>query len=181
MDIKVFYSPQPDELNDTSAAYEYAKRTFDTLSNKGNVNNIVIQLLSVDNLNSLRDVEVNPEENNSPSITFIIVSCGADGSINRVIRKIMRNLKNHKTSNDEEGGLPSNNGNIAIALLGHARCENSANQMKDTIFNQGRKFHKCIEASSSSTLDISARLECQVELEGPDEPGGFDEWVNSNV
>ena len=59
--------------------------------------------------------------------------------------------------------------------------------MKDTILNYGRKFHKCIEqlqsvSSSNSTANTSIRerLEVQVELEGPDVPGGFDEWVIAN-
>ena len=60
--------------------------------------------------------------------------------------------------------------------------------MKDTIFNYGRKFHKCIEQlqsvsssnSTANTRSVRERLEVQVELEGPDVPGGFDEWVVAN-
>jgi len=190
MGITVFYSPQPDEQSDSSAAYEYAKRTSDLLT-KEHGWNIDIHRLCVDSLNSIiacDEVVTHEEKDNtstiSPTCTFIILSCSADGSVDRVIRKILRNLKNCNKSQDE--GSPSspkpNNESIAIALLGHARCDNSANQMKDTIFNYGRKFHKCIEvATTSSEINVTERLEVQVELEGPDEPGGFDEWVNKNA
>jgi hypothetical protein len=187
MDIVVLYSPQPDEQSESSAAYEYAKRTSHLLSKQHGSRNIGIHRLSVDSLNSLSD-EATPEgsktsNSTSPSCTFIIVSCSADGSVNRIVRKILRNLKNQKQTEDEvppSSSTPQINGNIAIALLGHARCDNSANQMKDTIFNHGRKFHKCLEVANSSRLNVKDRLEVQVELEGPDASGGFDEWVNSN-
>jgi hypothetical protein len=59
--------------------------------------------------------------------------------------------------------------------------------MKDIIFNYGRKFHKCIEqlqsvsfSNSTGNTSVRERLEVQVELEGPDVPRGFDEWVVAN-
>jgi len=175
--ITILYSPQPDEQADSSAAYQYAKRASDLLS-QPETTIVNITRLSLDNLKSPR------------GFTLIILSCSADGSVDRTVRKLIRNMKNDtKKQEAEENGCDQVerhatsklDGSIAIALLGHARCDNSANQMKDTIFNHGRKFHKCIEVhQSSSKLNTREILEVQVELEGPDKPGGFDEWISTN-
>ena len=55
--------------------------------------------------------------------------------------------------------------------------------MKDTIFNYGRKFHQIVLeiADTCSSAVVTETIEIQVELEGPDTPGGFDDWLNSNV
>lgn len=101
------------------------------------------------------------------------------------MRKIVRNLRNSTDNTATSENKPK----VAIALLGHARCENSANQMKDTIFGNGRKFLKAVvgllnvAASDNSKDGLSSveSLEVQVELEGPDSPGGFDEWIKRIV
>jgi hypothetical protein len=69
----------------------------------------------------------------------------------------------------------------ALAALGHARCENSANQMADTIFGTGRRFDKALSgsgffqnASGASSCTVP-RLETQVELCGPETE--FDPWL----
>lgn len=194
--LKVFYSPQPDENPETSAAYEYSKRALDLL----NQDSTSIDRLSLDSLDFLSEEKTETaadtiEEtisSSSPPCTFIliIISCGADGSVDRNVRKLLRSMKTKTKAAAEKYESKQENKNlqsslssesamvVAIALLGHARCDNSANQMKDTIFNYGRRFHKNMEILSTSS--VFSKLEVQVELEGPDEPGGFDEWVNVN-
>lgn len=172
-DITVFYAPQPDDQSDeASAAFEYAKRVSDLLSKKDEV---VIHRLSADSLErpscgSTTAGESNKASTPSPTtcFTFVLLSCSADGSVDRAVRKITRNLMNQSPTSSV----------AAVALLGHARCENSANQMKDTIFHHGRKFHKCLNNKDKHSVKL---LEVQVELEGPDQPGGFDEWVEANA
>jgi hypothetical protein len=55
--------------------------------------------------------------------------------------------------------------------------------MKDTIFNNGRKFLQSVLgiADTCSSVVVAETIEIQVELEGPDTPGGFDDWLNSNI
>ena len=181
MKTKVIYSPQPDEPQESSAAYEYAKRISDMLGAEtdgdGEANAIVVERLSLESVNVLT----------CPDCTqcIFIISCSADGSVDRIVRKIVRNLRNSTDGNAASENKPK----VAIALLGHARCENSANQMKDTIFGNGRKFLNAVvgllkaAASNNSKDELSSveNLEVQVELEGPDSPGGFDEWIKRIV
>ena len=191
MKTKVIYSPQPDEPQESSAAYEYAKRISDMLGGggltsirssaetdcDGEANAIVVERLSLESFNVLT----------CPDCTqcIFIISCSADGSVDRIVRKIVRNLRNSTDDNAASENKPK----VAIALLGHARCENSANQMKDTIFGNGRKFLNAVvgllkaAASDNSKDELSSveNLEVQVELEGPDSPGGFDEWIKRIV
>ena len=191
MKTKVIYSPQPDEPQESSAAYEYAKRISDMLGGDGltsirssaetdcdgEANAIVVERLSLESVNVLT----------CPDCTqcIFIISCSADGSVDRIVRKIVRNLRNSTDDNAASENKPK----VAIALLGHARCENSANQMKDTIFGNGRKFLKAVVGllkaaapeNSKDELSSVESLEVQVELEGPDSPGGFDEWIKRIV
>ena len=197
MKTKVLYSPQPDEPQESAASYEYAKRISDLLGGvpgdgltsissssaetdgDGDANAIVVERLSLESLNFLTS-----PENCTQCIFIILIACSADGSVDRIVRKIVRNLRN-STDNAASENKPK----VAIALLGHARCENSANQMKDTIFGNGRKFLKAVvgllnaAASENSKDELSSveSLEVQVELEGPDSPGGFDEWIKRIV
>eukprot|EP00985_Skeletonema_marinoi_P024398 scaffold16946_cov80-Skeletonema_marinoi.AAC.1 len=188
----ILYSPQPDEQPDSSAAYEYAKRASDMISqHQQRQQTVAIHRLSLDSLDMIGKQAAAAsleDEEKAASCTIIILSCSADGSVDRIVRKIIRNMKNQENNKDDSSKTDqSTSERVVTVLLGHARCDNSANQMKDTIFNYGRKFHKCIEqlqsvSSSNSTANTSVRerLEVQVELEGPDVPGGFDEWVVAN-
>ena len=143
----------------------------------GEANAIVVERLSLESVNVLT----------CPDCTqcIFIISCSADGSVDRIVRKIVRNLRNSTDDNAASENKPK----VAIALLGHARCENSANQMKDTIFGNGRKFLKAVVGllkaaapeNSKDELSLVESLEVQVELEGPDSPGGFDEWIKRIV
>lgn len=109
---------------------------------------------------------------NAKTLTIFLISCSADGSVNRQVRKIMRKIP--KTGTADGVATNGNSHYYAIAALGHARCENSANQMADTIFSTARRFDKLL---SGLYVSLSSRLETQVELIGPDEE--FDPWVRS--
>ena len=191
--LRLFYAPQPDENCEASAAYEYARRASDQLLSAGNYDGqVFIHRLSLDSLDNLfapTDITDGNESPTQPETAIILVSCSADGSVDRTVRKLIRHLKQNLqqyssgqcSSSPGTGTSSSPIAVVAIALLGHAKCENSANQMKDVIFNHGRKFCKSVSemanASSSATVRKET-IEIQVELEGPDAPGGFDDWLN---
>ena len=192
MKITVWYSPQPYERFEVSAALEYANRISDLLTQdyderKNLDNDISIHQLSIDSLKFINEYADESQH------TFIILSCSADGSVDRIVRKLLRSM-NSETPKTEEIGCQSEIvqsacttviGRISIALLGHARCENSAQQMSETIFNNGRKFHQRLllelnapqRESEKKYWRIEDRLEVQVELESPDDRDGFDDWV----
>jgi len=202
MNVKIYYCPQPDEKPENSAAFEYAKRASELLTNNNTSMSIDVHNFSADSLNHIFELDGKDARTSTPCIenanqmtcTIVLLSCSADGSVHRIVRKI-RNFKNNLKSSDysvehfNEGSSPESSFSsttkpkackMAIALLGHARCENSANQMNDTIFSHGRKFHQSIDGFAARTgcTHMLKKLEVQVELEGPDQPGGFDEWVN---
>jgi asparagine synthase (glutamine-hydrolysing) len=118
------------------------------------------------------------------NITLFLISCTADGSVNRLVRKITRKLKNLSTASTNTNtntNTTMNFGIAAVGLLGHARCDNSSKQMADTIFgSNGRKFDKALQQSSitvvgEDVVSVSTRLETQVELYGPEQD--FDPWL----
>jgi len=150
----------------------------------------------------------------------MLLSCTADGSVNRSVRKILRALSKEKKSPPPATAAATARGagttiyttataddlqpqqqaivvdqthkthTITITgcgLLGHARCDNSAKQMAETIFQSGRKFEKQVSAygggsqtTTTTTTNhmlprILPRLETQVELIGPEVE--FDPWL----
>jgi hypothetical protein len=175
--VSVFYAPQPEESQDSSASYEFAKRINEVhgqkLGEHDQKMNITINRLNVDSAGSMVASNDNDEEEEDQLCIFL-VSCSADGSVDRIVRKLVRSMKDSETTGEENPKRQKHY--CAIALLGHARCENSAQQMKDTIFSDGRKFRQAIvRKSSKEGVNTDARkLEIQAELEGP---GGFDEWI----
>jgi hypothetical protein len=136
---------------------------------------------------------------NKPTTTtrtlhLFIVSCAADGSVHRSVRKFARSLANVKLDFDNDAISSSSSfagccNWFTLALLGHARCDNSAKQMADTIYSAGRRLEKallqttttCLSSSSlsspssSTTTTIGRRCETQVELEAPEVK--FDPWI----
>jgi hypothetical protein len=174
MDVTICFAPQPDEHESSSAALEYAHRAAQNLQSLLSQEYTIKTIrLSENSLDLLR----HEEGGGTPSCIILILSCSADGSVDRPVRKIIRSLKADAKENKIVETTPTtitNQSIIAIALLGHARCENSANQMKETIFIHGRKLHQCIPRSV-----VKKKLEIQVELDGPDAPGGFDDWIHS--
>mmetsp|Transcript_3992 Transcript_3992/g.11350 ORF Transcript_3992/g.11350 Transcript_3992/m.11350 type:complete len:212 (-) Transcript_3992:2552-3187(-) len=207
MKTKVIYSPQPDEPQDSSAAYEYAKRISYLLNGGGPPSTssssaeaesggggdtnaiVVVERLTLESLDFLTKSQ--GDERKGCTHCIFIISCSADGSVDRIVRKLIRSLKNNNNDDNAVSASQASKSipKVAIALLGHARCENSANQMRDTIFGNGRKFRKAVmgwskanaSENSGNKLSSGESLEVQVELEGPDSPGGFDEWIKRIV
>jgi hypothetical protein len=130
---------------------------------------------------------------------LFLISCAADGSVHRSVRKLTRKLlslssSKHKKNDDHNDSAQAAQGDdststsnstsgcccqFAVALLGHARCETSAAQMADTIFGTGRRFEKALSTSTNPVFTNitpqQRRLEEQVELCGPEI--AFDPWV----
>ena len=175
--VNILYSTPPDG---DDASSTYADRAVEYLNSIKEVSLGYIGPLKVVNDNA--DDGALPwyiEQNNTTEdkdISIFLISCSADGSVNRNVRKIMRKISKDKDaeSNDNKQYF------FAIAALGHARCENSAKQMSDTIFATARRFDKLM--SSSGLFDTSLtwnRLETQVELSGPEVD--FDPWLKSLI
>ena len=174
--VNILYSPPPDG---DDASSTYTDRAVEYLNSINKEVGFVGPL-------KVNDDDDDPlpwyiEQNNTAiednrCISIFLISCSADGSVNRNIRKIMRKIPkdvNVKPNNDNNKQY-----HYAIVALGHARCENSANQMADTIFATARRFDKVM--SSSGMFDASLkwkRLETQVELRGPEVD--FDPWLKS--
>ena len=94
-------------------------------------------------------------------LLVLIISCEADGSVHRDVRKLTRQIT--ASGETSELGRLQNNHRIVVVLLGHAICHNSANQMESEIFRVGRKLAKLLGAETGK----GTLLETQVELESP--------------
>ena len=173
--INIYFTPQPDEKPETSAAYEYAQRII-SLRIPPNTE-VNLSRLDSDSID-----KIPKSENGNASKNIFVLSCSADGSMDRAVRKIIRKLKGNETN--DESFLPNEldeTGNLvmAIALLGHARCDNSAKQMKETIFSTGRRLIKMLRGQYLAHTFHS--IEVQAELEAPDAAGGFDDWAKTII
>jgi hypothetical protein len=125
----------------------------------------------------------------TPTLHLFIISCAADGSVHRSVRKLARSLTAKQKGEKMALGHQDNSRNFsfALVLLGHARCDNSAKQMADTIYRAGRRFEKSLllllqvlqqeQTSITSPIisNMGRRCETQVELEGPEVK--FDPWI----
>jgi len=147
------------------ASHSFAQLASTLITDNG-ISRVHIKTLTVASVEEL--VDTKDEEN----FVIFIISCAADGSVDRLVRKAIRKLKEPIKSNGKV--------DFAIALLGHARCENSAGQMSDTIFGTGRRFEKSLMTNNIfRTLSCVSRLETQVELRSPDEE--FDPWMKNII
>ena len=175
--VNILYSPPPDGDDASSTYTDRAVEYLNSINKEVSLGYVgPLQVNDDDGAELPWYIEQNKTTiGDNRYITIFLISCSADGSVNRNVRKIMRKIPKEieSKSNDKQQ-------NYAIAALGHARCENSANQMADTIFATARRFDKVI---SSSGLFSSAsewkRLETQVELYGPEVD--FDPWLKSLI
>jgi len=175
--VNILYSPPPDG---DDASSTYTNRAVEYLTSIKEVSLGYVGPLQVnDDKGSLPwYIEENETTDEDTVITIFLISCSADGSVHRNVRKIMRKIPKDraKPNNDNKQQCY-----YAIAALGHARCENSANQMADTIFATARRFDKLM-SSSGLFVDTSLkwkRLETQVELRVPEVD--FDPWLKSLI
>lgn len=128
------------------------------------------------------------------TVVIFLISCGPDGSVHRSVRKTTKWLKEQQKIKSEEESkeqedcvTPTNNTTTTtttiVALLGHAVCKTSAEQMADEVYSSGRRFVKSIQSivpqSSSTTTAPKFVVETQIELEAPEEK--FDGWMQSWV
>jgi hypothetical protein len=130
--------------------------------------------------------EKNKATTTTRTLHLFIISCAADGSVHRSARKFARSLANlniQEKHNDIASSLQQQQQQqccyFALTLLGHARCDNSAKQMADTIYSAGWRLEKSLLALQATRSSITAtttfsRCETQVELEGPEIK--FDPW-----
>lgn len=176
--VNILYSPPPDG---DDASSMYASRASDMCTDQDGITlGYVGQLVVNDANDSLPwhlegNGQISLEEEDQEIISIFLISCSADGSVNRNIRKIMRKLPKVATAGARNSNCSSY---YAVAGLGHARCENSANQMADTIFGTARRVDKLLAGSGffdSGSPSSRSRLETQVELCGPEKE--FDPWI----
>ena len=96
----------------------------------------------------------------------MIVACDADGAIGRPARALQRELKS--ASPDALVSV-----RFCLALLGGARCSNSAASMADEIFGTGRRLRKALLQAGATAAAIET-FEVQCELE---DTSRFDVWL----
>ena len=157
--LHLVFAPLPDDNVETSAAREYALRAKHFLEKK----QVEVYVSPIDE--NLMDRII---KSSNAVWLLLIISCGADGSIHRLMRKAVRNLKSSAS------GAGGSSAKFAVALLGHARCANSAIQTEQTIFGAGRRIEKTLSDHLSKIHD---RIETQVELVGPEQE--FDPFLES--
>mmetsp|Transcript_22579 Transcript_22579/g.48876 ORF Transcript_22579/g.48876 Transcript_22579/m.48876 type:complete len:199 (+) Transcript_22579:137-733(+) len=185
--VNILYSTPPDG---DDASLTYATRASELCTCQDGVTLGYVGQLAVNDDGGadlpwrIGDNNMHTTENVHQVLTIFLVSCSADGSVNRNVRKIMRKLPKHGDAANSVSKCHSGVAEVncpryyAIAALGHARCENSANQMAEIIFGTARRVDKLL--AGSGFFDIGpaphfSRLETQVELCGPEKE--FDPWL----
>mmetsp|Transcript_32856 Transcript_32856/g.79527 ORF Transcript_32856/g.79527 Transcript_32856/m.79527 type:complete len:207 (-) Transcript_32856:120-740(-) len=197
--VSIIYAPSPDEpaVSDQEdfAAYQYACRAKESLLkllplSNTNVTISCIQESSFEEIILTTCTDENVNETTSPKrmLCLLILSCSADGSIHRLLRKATKRLgQDGSSSSSPSNRIMTQSIPLAVALLGHARCDNSAKQMNQTIFGSGRRIEKALLTTTTGNtsgdhggfIGIQDRLETQVELVGPEVD--FDPWWNSVI
>jgi hypothetical protein len=162
--VKVLFAPLPDApvRDGESAALEFAQRASEMLQKGAILDKSKISIEIAPLTNDINAITALAEDKD---LIIFVVSCGADGSIHRDVRKLTRQL------NSSREIQLSQSARLVVALLGHAICHNSANQMESEIFRAGRKLAKGLGAEKGGGM----LLETQVELESPE--ATFDPFI----
>lgn len=198
MQVNILYAPSPDG-DDASATY--ASRASEILGAEEHIDVSFVGPLAVNDEYShdTGDSEGKDDADNNSlpwkfgsnnvatdrhliCLTIFLISCSADGSVDRSVRKIMRMLPKSSASKGKTTTASKSSSRYAIAALGQARCENSANQMGDTIFGTARRFDKAMAKSAlfhTTAVAECERIETQVELAGPEQD--FDPWIKTLI
>lgn len=187
--VHILYSPLPEEkTGDDSpqpASLDYSQRAARLLGENANKSSSVT-VVSVEPLpadvKQIETLDRNNQDEREKIFFLFVISCAADGSVHRSVRRFARSLPKKKV---ESNVVLSSRCTAALVLLGHARCDNSAKQMEETVYGAGRRLEKALlqsnlfSSSSSFARDDAPlkRCETQVELEGPEDK--FDEWVSN--
>ena len=158
----MLYAPLPDEELPAikSAAFEFSDRA----------RVLLCEATTVGSMHVVREdmttfLELQREDEGM--LCLIVISCDADGSVHKNVRKVIRKLS---TDPSGETGLGEGN-RLVVILLGHAVCSNSAMQTDSEIYRHGRKLAKMLGANKSD----GTLLEIQVELDSPEDK--FDPFI----
>jgi hypothetical protein len=180
--IQIRYAPLQDERNvATSAALEFSKRAARIFENNNTTGSSAkVDVSFIGDGDGDGDLPSTTDSINDPSVlrlTVFLISCAADGSIHREVRKLTKAVKEEKSSSS----LSSDKECYAVALLGHAVCDNSAKQMADAVFGAGRRLVKALQKKKRTGGECCPVfvVETQVELVAPEE--GFDGWVEGLI
>lgn len=152
--VQIILSCLPEENPNQSAAKDYADRARQKLESESL--GVAIEPLVEETANEIND-----------SILVFLVSCGADGSVHRCLRKLVKKMK-------EANKLRRY---YCIALLGHSVCRASAEQLNEQVFGPGRRLAKTLQPIWGDP--VLERLEIQVELVAPEV--SFDPWIERLV
>ncbi len=190
--IQIVFAPLPEERDvERSAAKEFALRAaerFRDESSGDGSSTVAIHHLAEWKKDELSSVPVAPEKDNNNvknSTVVFLISCGPDGSVHRSVRKTTKWIKEQeaRTKLENSENVSSASTTAVVALLGHAVCKTSAEQMEDEVYSSGRRLAKSLQRIVSppqtSSLAPLFLLETQIELEPPEEK--FDGWVTSCV
>jgi hypothetical protein len=175
--IHIRYAPLQDERNvATSAALEFSKRAARIFENTTTTTTSSSAKVNVSFIGDGDGDLPTTDSANDPSVlrlTVFLISCAADGSIHREVRKLTKAVKEE----EESSSSSSDNEFYAVALLGHAVCDNSAKQMADAVFGAGRRLIRALQKKKSTGGECCPvfAVETQVELDAPEE--AFDGWV----
>ena len=177
--IQIVFASLPEERDvENSAAKEFALRAAEQFKASAGKDDVELHHLADWNKDEFLTSSSGAEKANSKQIVFLI-SCGPDGSVHRSVRKTTKWIKEQEGKiQDETQSIPIT---AAVALLGHAVCKTSAEQMEDEIYSSGRRLAKAIQriTNQPKSLDAPYLLETQIELEPPEEK--FDGWITSWV
>ena len=198
-DCFVFYAPLPDEKLPAvnSAAYEFSQRACGLLRETTTNDPVIHGPISdemEDGVSYMMGFLGQPfhlEFENT--LCVLIISCDADGSVHKNVRKFTEELSEY--ADDNRGNyirLDITEGNqLVVILLGHAVCSNSAMQTESEIYRHGRKLAYFLLEGDNNRDDSNYRdkvlqsnifnksegllLEIQVELEDPKDK--FDPFI----
>lgn len=186
--IQIVFAPLPEERDvEQSAAKEFAARAAERFRDNANGDEsctVEIHHLADWKKENLLS-EPNGESNVKNTVIVFLISCGPDGSVHRSVRKTTKWIKEQKAKtkikDDSDNTTSSTCTTAAVALLGHAVCKTSAEQMKDEVYSSGRRLAKSLQKIIVSPFqsEPSFLLETQIELESPEEK--FDGWITSWV
>jgi hypothetical protein len=198
-DCFVFYAPLPDEKLPAvnSAAYEFSQRACGLLRETTTNDPVIHGPISdemedgVSHMMGFLGEPFHLEFENT--LCVLIISCDADGSVHKNVRKFTEELGEYAHDNrDNAIRLDLTEGNqLVVILLGHAVCSNSAMQTESEIYRHGRKLAYFLLEGDNNRDDSNYRdkvlqsnifnksegllLEIQVELEDPKDK--FDPFI----
>ena len=174
--LEIVYASLPDSSGDRSAAMEFSQRAAAAASSRQGRSASIRPLRENDVAEWGREEKPSGDDFNH-SVTLYVVSCGPDGSVDRLVRKLARKIKDDAASltkpTTKADGDADDFYRSSLALLGHSVCKTSAEQMHEQVFATGRRLAKVLRQARG--CPVVETLETQVELVAPEE--SFDPWI----